>query len=184
MTCNHIPGKNIEIKAIISDFDRIRVFLREHNADFKGTDHQVDTYFNVPHGRLKIREGNIESCLVFYNRDNRTGPKLCEYVIERFEPGDAMPGRIGAVLESSLGIRVIVEKKREIYFIDNVKFHLDTVKNLGAFCEIEVIDTGKMDEKYLQRQCEEYLEKLGITEKQLVGVSYSDMLLNGTGTVI
>ncbi|MBT4485653.1 MAG: class IV adenylate cyclase [Candidatus Latescibacteria bacterium] len=180
MASNHTPGKNIEIKARISGFDRIRVFLSEHNADFKGTDHQIDTYFKVPHGRLKIREGTIESCLVFYNRDNRPGPKRCDYIIEQFKQGDAMPGRIRAVLESSLGILTIVDKKREIFFIDNVKFHLDTVKNLGTFFEIEAIDTGAIDEEHLHRQCEEYLEKLGITEKQLVGVSYSDMLLDGS----
>ena len=178
MDCNHTSGKNIEIKARISGFERIRAFLREHNANFRGTDHQIDTYFNVQQGRLKIREGTIESCLVFYNRDNRKGPKRCDYIIEQFEPGDTMPGKLKAILSSSLGIKVIVDKKREIYFVDNVKFHLDTVKNLGTFFEIEAIDTGAKDEKHLRRQCDEYLEKLGITETQLLEVSYSDMLLD------
>jgi len=35
---------------------------------------------------------------------------------------------------------VTVEKIREIYFIDTVKFHLDTVSDLGYFVEIEAID--------------------------------------------
>ena len=33
-----------------------------------------------------------------------------------------------------------MDKKREIYFIHNVKFHIDNVKNLGTFIEIEAID--------------------------------------------
>jgi predicted adenylyl cyclase CyaB len=33
-----------------------------------------------------------------------------------------------------------VDKHREIYFVGNVKFHLDTVEGLGTFVEIESID--------------------------------------------
>ncbi len=38
----------------------MRNYLLTHGADYKGTDRQTDTYFNVPNGRLKLREGNIE----------------------------------------------------------------------------------------------------------------------------
>ncbi len=51
------------------------IILQFHNADFKGTDEQTDTYFNVLHGRLKLREGNIENNLIFYERENQAGPK-------------------------------------------------------------------------------------------------------------
>ena len=48
---------NIEIKARCSKPDRVRAFLRAAGADFKGIDHQIDTYFRVPTGRLKLRPG-------------------------------------------------------------------------------------------------------------------------------
>lgn len=35
---------------------------------------------------------------------------------------------------------VVVDKMREIYFIDNVKFYFDKVEGFGIFVEIEVID--------------------------------------------
>ena len=35
------------------------------------------------------------------------------------------------VLTKSMGIKVVVKKKREIYYIDNVKFHIDEVEGLG-----------------------------------------------------
>ena len=38
---------NIEIKARCSNQDSIRNLLLERGADFRGTDHQIDTYFNV-----------------------------------------------------------------------------------------------------------------------------------------
>ena len=47
---------NIEIKARCQNIDRIRTLLNEAGAEFKGTDHQVDTYFKVNSGRLKLRK--------------------------------------------------------------------------------------------------------------------------------
>ncbi|HFD33211.1 MAG TPA: CYTH domain-containing protein, partial [Gammaproteobacteria bacterium] len=43
-------------------------------------------------------------------------------------------------LTAALGIFKIVDKQRRIYFIGNVKFHIDEVKGLGSFVEIEAID--------------------------------------------
>jgi len=48
---------NIEIKAKSNNQDAIREILKAKNADFKGVDHQIDTYFKVHNGRLKLREG-------------------------------------------------------------------------------------------------------------------------------
>ncbi len=58
----------VEIKARCDDHDRIRSFLTSRRAVFRGTDRQVDTYFKVNHGRLKLREGTIENFLVCYDR--------------------------------------------------------------------------------------------------------------------
>mgnify|MGYP003553641289 CR=1 FL=1 len=66
---------NVEIKARCSNTSFIRNYLVSKNANLKGVDKQTDTYFNVQHGRLKLREGNIENNLIFYNRDNKAGPK-------------------------------------------------------------------------------------------------------------
>ena len=64
---------NFEIKAYTSEHDSIREFLISQKAVFKGVDHQIDTYFPVKHGRLKIREGNIENCIVHYDRPKFDG---------------------------------------------------------------------------------------------------------------
>ncbi len=71
----------------------------------------------------------------------------------------------------------VVDKSREIYFIDNVKFHIDTVKNLGAFVEIEAIDTdGSISREHLKEQCDYYMQLLQIKPSDLIADSYSDML--------
>ena len=58
---------NVEIKARCPDPERVRAILRQHGAEYKGLDHQVDTYFNVPQGRLKLRVsksiGSVTTCL-------------------------------------------------------------------------------------------------------------------------
>lgn len=165
---------NIEIKARCDQPDRLRHILREHNADFKGTDHQIDTYFDVPEGRLKLRRGTIENNLIFYKRVDQSGPKPS---IINLVPAEH-PEKLLTLLDNALNTRVIVDKKREIYFIENVKFHLDTVKELGNFVEIEAIDQdGTIGEEKLRKQCHKYLELFDISNDQLISHSYSDMLL-------
>ena len=164
----------IEIKAHSRNADTVRQILRKNNADFKGIDRQIDTYFNVPHGRLKLREGNIENHLIHYFRKNQSGPKKSEVLLYKSTPDSGLK----AVLENSVGVLTVVDKKREIYFIDNVKFHIDCVRGLGNFIEIEAIDTdGSISVAELLRQCEFYIDLFGVQESDLVEDSYSDMIL-------
>ena len=51
----------IEIKARCHRPDWVKQQLTTWNAKFIGVDHQIDTYFNVPTGRLKLRQGNVEN---------------------------------------------------------------------------------------------------------------------------
>lgn len=60
---------NIEIKASFNNFDKARKICESMNAVFVGIDYQVDTYFKVPEGRLKLRESNLGGAqLIPYNR--------------------------------------------------------------------------------------------------------------------
>ena len=93
-------------------------------------------------------------------------------------PGSALK----EILIRSLGILAVVEKRREIYFIDNVKFHLDTVKGLGSFVEIEAIDVGgTIGKEALLAQCQSFLELFRIARDDLVAISYSDLILAAGG---
>ncbi|TYP93343.1 putative adenylyl cyclase CyaB [Fodinibius salinus] len=166
---------NIEIKARCEDPETIRSILEDQNADYKGTDHQIDTYFNVPEGRLKLRQGNIEKNLIFYRRPNSQTPEASNIDLMPAEH----PEKLHALLDNALGTMVVVDKEREIYFIDNVKFHIDHVEKLGHFVEIEAIDEGgSIGEEKLRSQCQHYLELFDIPAEQLVAESYSDLLMN------
>ena len=165
---------NIEIKAKTTEPDRIREILKTNNADFIGVDHQVDTYFKVTSGRLKLREGNIENHLIYYERENLSGPKKSTVTLYKNNPDS----NLKEILIKSLGVLAVVDKRREICFIDNVKFHLDSVSGLGTFIEIEAIDKdGSFGYDKLLEQCNYYLNLLPITKDDLIEISYSDLIL-------
>lgn len=169
-----MPNLNVEIKAVINDPSFVRAYLVGHSAIFKGTDEQTDTYFNVNAGRLKLREGNIENNLIFYNRPNQAGPKSSHFNLVKIEDTKGLK----EALERSCGIKIIVRKKREIYYIRNVKFHIDEVPGLGFFIEIEAgnILVDKTESELLD-QCNFYLMELGIKGEDLIAESYSDLMM-------
>lgn len=165
---------NVEIKARHGDKERIRNVLNSRGARFLGTDRQVDTYFRVPKGRLKYRESKVDgNCLVYYEREDVAGPKE-----SRLIKIDNPPAGIKELLGESLGVLVVVDKEREIYWVGNVKFHIDAVPGLGDFVEIEAISKdGSASKEKLLAQVNEYMGLFGIRKEHLVECSYSDLLL-------
>lgn len=165
---------NIEIKAKCSSRSKIRQLLKSQKAHFRGKDHQIDTYFKVASGRLKLRAGNIENYLIHYDREDKRDPKQSSVTLFKTNPDSSLK----EVLTRSLGILVVVDKQREIYFIENLKFHIDDVRGLGYFVEIEAIDkNGLIGKEKLLKQCQNYVNIFGIKEEDLISKSYSDLLL-------
>jgi adenylate cyclase class IV len=172
-----VTHDNVEIKARAADLAPARAVLAARGARFAGLDHQVDTYFRVASGRLKLREGDIENALIHYERENTAGPKHSKVGLLATTPGSPLKD----MLTAALGIVVVVDKRREIHFLGNVKIHLDEVAGLGTFVEIEAIDDdGTRPLEALRAQCEELMTAFGIRDEDLLAVSYSD-LLRGKG---
>jgi adenylate cyclase class 2 len=165
---------NIEIKARTSRTDEIRKYLLDHGAELRGTDRQVDTYFNIADGRLKLREGNIENNLIYYKRKEASGPKQSD--VDLFKTDDG--GTLKNILTKALGVKAVVDKQREIYYIDNVKFHLDTLEGLGSFVEIEASNRFEdISAEKLHQQCKMYMKEFKIEEEDIINKSYSDMVI-------
>jgi adenylate cyclase, class 2 len=165
--------KNYEFKAKTGDPDKLERKLLGLNPVFKGEDHQIDTYFNVPSGRLKLREGNIENTLIYYERPDIAGAKQADIILYKHSPEKSLKD----ILAKVYGIKTIVDKTRRIYFIENVKFHFDIVENLGTFVEVEAIDeTGETGMEKLKEQCNKYFLFFGLDKSDLVDKSYSDLI--------
>ncbi len=164
----------VEIKAKCKNLDRVRRKLKKVGAEFVGVFHQIDTYFVVGEKRLKLREieGEKTAKLIYYLRENIRGPKVSNILIVGTTEGDELK----KILNDVLGIKVVVDKKREIYKYKGVQIHLDEVKNLGSFIEFEMrIPKGAeaRGRKYLKN----LMNELEIVEKDLITGSYSDLLL-------
>ncbi len=165
--------RNVEFKAKVKSLDTYEEKLKKLNPEFKGCDNQTDTYFKVAEGRLKLREGNIENALISYQRNNITGSKLSEIILYKYSPDEALK----TILCQHLDLDIVVIKKRNIYFVDHVKFHFDEVDGLGTFIEAEVIDeNNKFTYEELKMQCDNYLDFFGLEPAQMVSESYSDLL--------
>lgn len=166
---------NYEFKARTARLDEQEALLQARNPRFVGEDHQVDTYFHVPHGRLKLREGDIENALIHYFRTNTAGAKQSDVLLYEHRPSASLK----AILQTALGVKVVVDKRRRIYFIDNVKFHFDRVEGLGTFVEVEAIDRdGTIGLPTLRQQCTQYAALLGVEPGDYMAESYSDLLMD------
>jgi adenylate cyclase class 2 len=167
---------NIEIKARCNDLNALRKTLMENGAVFHGRDHQIDTYFETLNGRMKLREGDIENSLISYDRRDIGGPKLS--TVTRCETR-SVGAELKEVLTASMPVAAVVDKYREIFFVKNVKFHLDRVEALGTFVEVEAIDLdGSLSAHELQRQCAYFVELLQIASTDMIENSYGDMILS------
>jgi predicted adenylyl cyclase CyaB len=82
------------------------------------------------------------------------------------------------MLASALGIMAEVRKERTLLMRGNIRLHLDRVEGLGDFGEIEaVLESGEIAEAN-RVAVREILSTLDIGERDLIGVSYFEMMLN------
>jgi predicted adenylyl cyclase CyaB len=163
---------NFEFKARLKDATHVRAALKQLRARFLGTDRQIDTYFHVLAGRLKIREGRIENPLIHYQRTNSAHARRSHVELM------LLPRRnsVRAILSGALGVLAVVDKRREIYFVGNVKIHLDSVRGLGTFLEVEAM-TRTGDTKKVRAQAVKFQKLFAIASEDIVPQSYSDLIL-------
>lgn len=166
-------AQNIEIKAYSTNLEKqTLIALGLSNARMQ-TLRQTDTFFNVQHGRLKLREFS-EGCaqLIFYHRENQTGPGLSDYQITETTDAEGLK----AVLRRAYGIRAEVQKTRKLCLCGRTRIHLDQVDNLGDFIELEVVLREGESIISAEREAESLMNSLGITSAQLIDVSYAELL--------
>ena len=151
----------MEFKARVDDLESVRTKLRTLFPRELGIDHQRDTYFEVPDGRLKLREGGIEQSLIFYKRSNRAETRESHVVYASLEKTD----ELRRVLEAALPVMGVVEKDREIYYVGETKVHLDLVQGHGFFLEVEAPSAEEADR---------FFQFFGLRTAALEGRSYAD----------
>jgi len=165
--------KNIEIKTPLAGRAQTEEKLLSIGANLEWTRKQVDTFFNAPSGWLKLRE--VEGCpgeLISYRRSvEDSGPRESDYDILRLEAAH----ELSSVLEHSLGILGIVEKQRALWLYRNTRVHLDRVKGLGDFLELETVLAG-IDAGEGTAESEEVIGLLELNKELFISVPYLELL--------
>lgn len=168
------PRRNVELKA--RDRDPARSLARcealEEAVD-RGPLWQRDTYFVVPHGRLKLREERPGGALLIqYARPDEAGAKTSRYRLIGVD--DAAACRAG--LEEALGVRVVVEKQRRLFIWRDVRIHLDAVTGLGAFVEFEAVAPAESDLAPERERVAALTAHLELRREDLVAEGYADLI--------
>jgi predicted adenylyl cyclase CyaB len=164
---------NIEIKARINDFDSLQHKAEQLSDIPCRVIPQLDTFFNCPNGRIKLRElGPQIGQIVFYQRADVSGPKHSEYLI--FETDD--PTGLKTILSQAFGVRGVVSKVRHLYMVGQTRIHLDEVDGLGQFIELEVVLRPEQNDVEGQLIAEDLMQKLGIHPADLIEAAYMDLM--------
>src|SRR5262249_40642481 len=135
--------QNLELKARCPDLEMVRARAERLGARYAGAFAQRDTFFasGAP-GRLKLREvadGPAE--LIAYRRADLAAARASDYDIYPGPPAH----RLRAVLTAALGEAGVVEKRRRLYLLEHTRIHLDEVRGLGDFVELETVLDGEPD---------------------------------------
>ncbi len=164
--------RNIEIKARVPDESHVRDYIRTHGTQHE-TQYQRDVFFYASRGRLKLRcfpDGT--GVLVAYDRPDSAGPKLSDYLLAPVDGASACE----EALARALGVRGVVEKKREIAIVGQTRVHLDEVRDLGLFLELEVVLRPDQDDKTGEAIANQLMHDLKIGPRDLLEHAYIDML--------
>ena len=164
-----IAYKDFTIKANVADLTKIELALMHMRATFIGVDRQKDTYFSVPKGRLKLREGSIETLITHYEREEDDGMERTTVYQYDLTPSSEQISK----LHREHTVIGIIEKERRIYFVNNVKIHFDKIVEGKTFIEVEAIDSDdSMSIEQLRLQCTSIKDKLGIRDEELMRTGY------------
>jgi adenylate cyclase, class 2 len=168
---------NWEQKYRSEDAEAVIRLCEDRAFRFHAQIHQVDQYFHVEKGRLKLRTvDDRETELIFYVRPDGKGPRKSEY--SRLPLGNETRA-IADVLKSALGIVGVIVKDRTVYYNQSVRIHIDRVRGLGEFVELEAeVGCGRRsgDSRRLLR---ETAAALKLETSAAMGCSYADMLPAG-----
>ena len=163
--------KNIEIKARLNNFEKTRQMVQAICPKPESIEQQMDTFFITEQGRLKLRETDERSALIYYDRLDSIDPSPSDISISFVDN----PNTIKDVLSKSLGIRGVVKKNRSLYLYGQTRIHLDKVEKLGKFIELEVVLNEGQAIEDGNKIANELMDKLNIKKEDLIDVAYIDL---------
>lgn len=171
--------RNIEIKARIDSVEAVLPRAMQVAGAPAEVFDQDDTFFASGQGRLKLRmfaDGHAE--LIHYDRSDVGEAKASDYV--RVPVSD--PTAMREALTRAWGQTGRVCKRRWLLWAGNTRIHLDRVKGLGDFMELEVVmRDGEADAQGIER-AQALMTALGLASAPRVAGAYHDLLCAATAS--
>lgn len=165
--------RNIEIKAQAHNLDEVAARAASLSHHGPVLINQVDFFFNVPQGRLKLRKFDVSHGeLIYYEREDTLDPKESFYL----RTATAEPDALVATLQTALGLRGVVRKQRTLYLVGQTRIHLDQVEGLGSFLELEVVLEEDQSLEAGVQVAHDLMQALGVSPDSLVSGAYIDLL--------
>ncbi len=172
----------VEIRARVKDFNKIKNELKDIGAEFSKSIHQIDKIFGHPKfldENSMIIEGGIvprircvnNNCLIEFKEINRKSGAGIEI---KSEISDV---NLGVDFLNKLGFKeaFTVDKKRQSYKYKDFSIDLDEVEKLGFFVEIEKIVDSYNKKEIAKKECLELL-KIISPESKIENKKYGDLM--------
>ncbi len=174
-------ARNLEIKVQCTPDELSAIRERSKKMGVARYDclRQVDTYFSVAQGRLKLRQiesedGSLSAELIAYRRANESGSRWSDY--QRVELASQHAAGVISALAISCGVLTVVDKSRIVGLWRRTRIHLDQVAGLGAFVELETVAGDDDLDEDIQSEHALAIRLLGMESLPVIAGSYSDLL--------
>ena len=170
--------RNIEIKARIESVEALLPRACTVAGGAPELIEQDDTFFSVPHGRMKLRQcadGSAE--LIHYQRPDTGEAKASDYV--RVPVPE--PAALREALARACGLLGRVRKRRWLLLAGATRIHLDRVEGLGDFMELEVVLRSDQSDAEGAAIAERLMDELGLSSAPREAGAYLDLLAAKAG---
>lgn len=81
------------------------------------------------------------------------------------------------IMKREHGVMVIVEKKREIWTLNNIRFHFDEISKLGQYLELVAVLKEYESPAQPMKKVVNLMKTFEISRENLVGESYAELMI-------
>lgn len=164
-------AKNLEIKVKVDSLKRIKSLIKQNKIELVEILKQKDIYYKIDAGLLKLRIENGKQTLIFYKRNEKSPKRWSDYYLLEISADQA-----AKFLGKFLYKLIEVEKTRELYLYKNTRIHLDKVKGLGSYLELETrVVNGLKD---AEKRFNYLFDLLELKKYKEIRNSYKNLLMN------
>lgn len=162
---------NLEIKVPVKSLSNLIKIVEREGGKKIYSSRQIDVYYKLENGRLKVRNSSGEKSVIFYRRIEDGSERWSDFeVIPVNNPNDWIK-----FFDNFLERLVVVDKHRTLYHLKNTRIHFDRIKGLGNFVELETkVINGKVKAR---KEFLWIMNLLKLNPDTQILKSYSDLIL-------